>query len=331
MSQRLGDPFPREGGHGLSPLPARGKDGWGNARVGWPWSSSVSVPLALGGTVRLEQLGFWVSFGCDGSGVSSPPSGQGWLHPKPAGYGPTPYPASRWWVNMGHPQGVRSWWGEQGCGTTRPAAPIAPTKPLAAANPFLNVPLVPPLCLSFPFHMADLCPASPQPPPLPRLRGPAGWLPGEDLGPVGDPGGTAIPFAHRVLLVRQSRWRNAGLGGSGSSGQAVLHCGGSWGGSSPRQWDGVSGAGRHIQPYWDTTMELLWVLLALAGTGAAAGMGDSRGVRGRGGRGFGGAVRCFPCGFLQGICGGEGVMGLGMAGGSSRWYPPPGAGTAGTP
>lgn len=58
-------------------------------------------------------------------------------------------------------------------------------------------------------------------------------------------------------------------------------------------------------------MELLCVLLALAGTGAVTGLGDSPNGFGKGGWGLRGAVRWFP----QGVCAGEGVIGLGMAGG----------------
>lgn len=55
-------------------------------------------------------------------------------------------------------------------------------------------------------------------------------------------------------------------------------------------------------------MELPWVLLALAGTGMAAGLGDSLG-----GMGVGGAARCLPRGSLEGVCAREGVMWLGTA------------------
>lgn len=154
----------------------------------------ASAPPALGGTVCLEHLGFWVSFGCDGS--TYPSSGQGWLCQNELGTGP---PLT---LALGHPWGLRSWWGEWGCRTTHLAAPIALTKPPAPANSSLNVP---PLCLVFPFHITGLCFASSHPAPAPQ---------GGGLGPAGDPGAATVPFAHRVLRGRQSWCRNVGLGGS---------------------------------------------------------------------------------------------------------------------
>lgn len=225
------------------------------------------------------------------------------------------------------PQGVKSWWGEWGCRTTCPAAPISPTKTLAPANPSMTR-LQSPLCLSLPFHIAGLCPASLQPALVSQLWTPAGWLTGGgDLGPAGEPRRTASPLcpwglagpAEPVQECRAGRVWHLGTGGP---------CGGgSRGGSSPRQWDGVSGAGQRVQPHWDDTMELPRVLLALAGTGAAAGLGDSPGGTG----GLGGAVRCFPRGSFKCVCAREGVMRPGMAGRSPHQCCPPGAGTAGTP
>lgn len=150
---------------------------------------------------------------------------------------------------------------------------------------------------------------------------------GGDLGPAGEPRRTASPLcpwglagpAEPVQECRAGRVWHLGTGGP---------CGGgSRGGSSPRQWDGVSGAGQRVQPHRDDTMELPRVLLALAGTGAAAGLGDSPGGTG----GLGGAVRCFPRGSFKCVCAREGVMRPGMAGRSPHQCCPPGAGTAGTP
>lgn len=102
----------------------------------------------------------------------------------------------------------------------------------------------------------------------------SGAAPQGCLGPAGDPGGAAGPLpagsrgpAEPVQECAAGRVRHLATGGP--------RCGVSWGGSSPRQWDRVSGAGRHVQPGRDNAMELLRVLLALAGTGAAAGLGDS--------------------------------------------------------
>lgn len=121
------------------------------------------------------------------------------------------------------------------------------------------------------------------------LGGPAGRFPAA-LGPAGASGCSAVPSARGVWPGRQSRCRNAGLGGSGPRTGGPC-CGGTGASSSPRQWDGVSRAGQHIQHHRDEAMELPWVLLALAGMGAAADLGDSLGDRAEGEPGPGGAAR----------------------------------------
>lgn len=121
------------------------------------------------------------------------------------------------------------------------------------------------------------------------LGGPAGRFPAA-LGPAGGSGCSAVPSARGVWPGRQSRCRNAGLGGSGPRTGGPC-CGGTGASSSPRQWDGVSRAGQHIQYHRDEAMELPWVLLALAGMGAAADLGDSLGDRAEGEPGPGGAAR----------------------------------------
>lgn len=123
------------------------------------------------------------------------------------------------------------------------------------------------------------------------------------LGPAGEPRRAASPLcpwglagpAEPVQECRAGRVWHLGTGGP---------CGGgSRGGSSPRQWDGVSGAGQRVQPHRDDTMELPRVLLALAGTGAAAGLGDSPG-------GTGGSVGLrgvFPMGLSKVFVPGRGL------------------------
>lgn len=95
--------------------------------------------------------------------------------------------------------------------------------------------------------------------------------------------------------------------------------GGSWDNSSPRQWDGVSGAGRRVQSHRDDAMELPWVLLALAGTGTAAGLGDSPG-RDRGSEGL---RDVFPRGCCKVFVPGRGLRGWGVspAGAVTPWGP----------
>lgn len=148
------------------------------------------------------------------------------------------------------------------------------------------------------------------------LGGPAGRFPAA-LGPAGASGCSAVPSARGVWPGRQSRCRNAGLGGSGPRTGGPC-CGGTGASSSPRQWDGVSRAGQHIQHHRDEAMELPWVLLALAGMGAAADLGDSLGDRAEGDRGLEG---------LRGVCAREGFMGLGTAGGTPQQCCAPRAGT----
>jgi len=66
-SQGLRDPFPREGGHGPSPLPARGRMDGEMSAWGGPGAWVPRGPRRWVGPFPLNAWGFWVSFGCDGS------------------------------------------------------------------------------------------------------------------------------------------------------------------------------------------------------------------------------------------------------------------------